>query len=57
MIKGMNSMFIAGLALLESVQDQLFQADDFCKSCLGLKYIIETAFLLVDQNPKTDLTV
>jgi hypothetical protein len=57
MIKGMNTMFIAGLALLESVQDQLLQADDFCKSLLDLKSQLETAFLLVDQNPKTDLTV
>jgi hypothetical protein len=37
MIKGMNSMFIAGLALLESVQEELLQADDFCKSFLDLK--------------------
>jgi hypothetical protein len=57
MIKGMNSMFIAGLALLESVQEQLLQADDFCKNFLRLKSHLETAFLLVDQNPKTDLTV
>lgn len=56
MIKGMNTMFIAGLALLESVQEELFKAEDFCK-LKNTNSIIETAFCLVDKNPKTDLTV
>ena len=52
MIKGMNSMFIAGLALLESVQDQLLQADDFCETLLSFDMIFRNRLLACGSEPQ-----
>ena len=52
----MKALFSAGIALLGSLKEQLLEAQDFCMINFSLK-IIETAFVLVDQAPKTDISV